>query len=280
MPLRSCHQCGSELIETAPVCPACGATINATVPDPGSQPGTRSKGIKLILVIAGCVLILGSIATLWTAHPARPVEPRALSAAEVEAIRAKAEAGDAQAQQSLGAAYAKGNGVGQDYKQAAQWYRQAAEKGNAVAQTALGQLYEAGQGVPTDASEAAKWYRHAAEQGSASAAYQLASLYAVGNGVPASNAEALRWYRLAAQQGDALAQFNLGMRYLEGKGVTPDPVESWKWLALAEAGGVADASRPKALAASRMSAEQMKRARALAAAFKPGAPGPTTAWQP
>jgi hypothetical protein len=56
-------------------------------------------------------------------------------------------------------------GVRQDYRQAAAWYRKAAEQGNADAQFNLGYLYDKGQGVPQDYAQAAAWYRKAAERG-------------------------------------------------------------------------------------------------------------------
>lgn len=60
--------------------------------------------------------------------------------------------------------YAKGQGVAQNYQQAASWYRKAAEQGDATAQRLLGFLYEEGQGVAQDYSQAMTWYRKAAEQ--------------------------------------------------------------------------------------------------------------------
>ena len=45
--------------------------------------------------------------------------------------------------------------------------RAAAEAGNVGAQFNLGYMYNVGQGVPQDYTEAAKWYRRAAEAGDA-----------------------------------------------------------------------------------------------------------------
>ena len=47
--------------------------------------------------------------------------------------------------------------------------RQAAGQGNAKAQTSLGLMYFVGEGVLEDKREAAKWFRKAGEQGNASA---------------------------------------------------------------------------------------------------------------
>ena len=51
-----------------------------------------------------------------------------------------------------------GQGVGQDYGEAAAWYRLAAEQGNGTGQHNLGLLYAAGTGVPQDYAEAYKWF--------------------------------------------------------------------------------------------------------------------------
>ncbi len=71
----------------------------------------------------------------------------------------------AHAQCNLGAAYAKGHGVGQDFSEAVKWFSLAAEQGDAFAQFNLGVAYNNGEGVTQDYSEAAKWFRLAAEQG-------------------------------------------------------------------------------------------------------------------
>ena len=48
-----------------------------------------------------------------------------------------------------------------------------AEQGDASAQFRLGFMYNTGEGVPQDDAEAVKWYRLAAEQGDASAQFNL-----------------------------------------------------------------------------------------------------------
>ncbi|SDP27818.1 tetratricopeptide repeat protein [Desulforhopalus singaporensis] len=72
---------------------------------------------------------------------------------------------DAPAQFYLGQMYYLGKGVGQDYNEAAKWFRKAAMKEDDKAQAFLGQMYFVGQGVARDFKEAAKWYREAAKQG-------------------------------------------------------------------------------------------------------------------
>src|SRR5438270_12416857 len=74
----------------------------------------------------------------------------------------------------------------------------AAERGHAKAQFALGYLYYNGQGVPQDYPEAAQWYRRAAEQGHPEAQGALGALYAQGHGVPQDAVQAHVWVNLAA----------------------------------------------------------------------------------
>jgi uncharacterized protein len=53
--------------------------------------------------------------------------------------------------------YAGGQGVAQDFAQAASWLGKAADQGDAYAQTSLSALYANGQGVPPDYTQALMW---------------------------------------------------------------------------------------------------------------------------
>ena len=75
-----------------------------------------------------------------------------------------AEEGDATAQINLGVMYEKGEGVPQDYKAAANWYKLSAEQGYAKAQYNLGVIYDKGQGVLQDYMTAGKWNTLAAAE--------------------------------------------------------------------------------------------------------------------
>jgi uncharacterized protein len=69
---------------------------------------------------------------------------------DIQTLIKNAEGGNPKAQFNLGVAYAKGEGVQQNYVEAAKWYRMAAEQGHAGAQCILGISYSDGQGVPQD----------------------------------------------------------------------------------------------------------------------------------
>jgi uncharacterized protein len=116
-------------------------------------------------------------------------------------------------------------------------YRFAANTNFAEAQLVLGNCYAAGDGVPQDYVEAAKWWRKAAEQNDAQAQFNLGTCYQYGTGVEMDVEEGAKWYRKAAEAGDVNAQLNLGSCYAIGDGVTQDEVEAYKWFLLAAAQG-------------------------------------------
>ena len=184
-----------------------------------------------------------------------------------ESVRAKAEQGDATAQNSLGVIYDRGKGVAQDYAEAAKWYRKAAEQGNDWGQYNLGFMYARGEGVAQDYAEAAKWYRKAAEQGNASAQNNLGVMYVRGEGVAQDYAEAAKWYRKAAEQRNASAQNNLGRRYERGEGVPQDYVTAYMWYVLAEAGGKKESFRKDI--STKMTSAQIGEAKRRAREWKP-----------
>ena len=155
---------------------------------------------------------------------------------EIADLRARAEAGDAEAQFNLGYAYRRGFGVPQNGPEAVAWYRRAYEQGGTISiQSAqeVGFIYRDGDGVPVDYAEAAAWYRVAAEQGDASSQYNLGFMYDTGAGLPQDDAEAARWFRLAAEQGVLLAQGSLGFKYANGRGVPQADAEAVRWYRLA-----------------------------------------------
>ena len=98
-------------------------------------------------------------------------------AVSITDLRRSAENGIAQAQNNLGSRYLHGDGVPQDYAEAAKWYRMAAEQGHPFAQASFGLLNHNGQGIPKDDAEAAKWYRKAANQGNTVGQRLLGYLY-------------------------------------------------------------------------------------------------------
>jgi TPR repeat protein len=149
--------------------------------------------------------------------------------------------GCAPAQTSLGKMYHKGEGVQQDFKQAAAWYRKAAEQEDKGAQYHLGVMYNDGEGVQQDFEQAAAWYRKAAEQGFPAAQYNLGLMYNDGEGVQQDFKQAVAWLRKAAEQGYAGAQCSLGKMYHKGEGVQQDFEQAAAWHRKAAEQGAVEA---------------------------------------
>lgn len=188
----------------------------------------------------------------------------------------KAEAGDAQAQLSLGVSYFSGRGdIPQDLPQSANWFRKAAEQGNADAQEALGLLYENGLGVSQDYQQAANWYQKAVEQGNAGAQEFLGVLYGDGKGVPQDLQQAALLFRKAAEQGRVKAQGILGAMYAVGMGVPQDLALAYALFSHAAANGDKNAMPTREKIVAKMTPEQIEEGKAIASQWKVGQPFPT-----
>ncbi len=114
--------------------------------------------------------------------------------------------GNGGAECAQGDKYYYGQGVPQDYTEAAKWYRKSAEQGNAASQGMLGLSYHFGEGVSQDYKKAAEWYRKAAKQKDALSLGMLGVLYEKGQGVSQDYKKAVEWYRRAVEQGNTSVQ--------------------------------------------------------------------------
>ncbi len=173
-------------------------------------------------------LLLLSGAAPAPGETANPYERRSLAR-----FQAEAEAGDPEAQYTLGRMLELGTVGAPDPQAAARWYRQAAEAGHGEAEFRLAHLLQSGLlGAPQQA-EAAHWYESAAKAGIAEAAYNLAVMYEAGIGVPPDREEARSLYLQAFRGGLTKAAVNLALLSLSE---TPaDPVAAYGWLLRAEA---------------------------------------------
>jgi len=95
---------------------------------------------------------------------------------DLASLRKVAEQGDPAAQFSLGARYATGEEVKQDYTEAVRWFTLAAEQGHILAQATLGAYYWAGRGVPQDLTKAYYWSVLAQAGGDQASKYRVAVL--------------------------------------------------------------------------------------------------------
>ena len=125
--------------------------------------------------------------------------------------------------------------------------RPLAESGDADAQFNMGILHDTGQGVPQDYREAARWYAAASGQSHSTAQYNLGLLYFEGKGVERDQAKALDLYRRAARNGDADAFSSIGYMFLNGISVEKDRLEGLAYFLLAAERGSSNGARNRDL---------------------------------
>jgi hypothetical protein len=166
----------------------------------------------------------------------------AQTGADLEALKAKADAGDPAAQTKMG---------DRDSAHREEWYRKAAVQGNAAGQGKLG-----------------NWlllrYRNALS-------LKPAAKAALGD-------EAVKWMTLAANQGDKQGQANLADVCLEGKLVKQDLIEAYKWGELATHNRTSldilaiSGQSTRDAAILKMTADQLTEAKKRVAEFSPHQP--------
>lgn len=184
--------------------------------------------------------------------------------------RALADKGDANACQVLGQRYETGQGVTQDFVEAAAWFRRAADQDVRDAQAKLGEIYFFGRGGPasvggdeaqstptTDGSprrsapkaqtveqdyrQAAHWNLMAADAGDTDAQVRWAFQCAAGLGLDQDFIEAEYWFLQAAKTGHDGAAFALGLMHASGHAKASDVAKAVKWFEKAARGGHAAA---------------------------------------
>ncbi|MDI6025436.1 peptidoglycan-binding protein [Corticibacterium sp. UT-5YL-CI-8] len=204
--------------------------------------------------------------------PSAAIKPQPVGA---PALQEAAQKDDPKALFEVGALYAEGRGVKQDLKAAASFYEQAANLGLAPAQYRIGNMFEKGNGVDRDLAKAKTWYQLAAAQGNASAMHNLAVLFAMGADGTPDNDSAGRWFQAAAELGVKDSQFNLGILTAKGVGMPRNLEESYKWFALVALEGDQDAAAKRDEVAKSLTPEQLERAKATTALWKPRLLDPT-----
>jgi TPR repeat protein len=132
-----------------------------------------------------------------------------------------------------------------DHRAAYEVWRPLAESGDPRAQFNVAMMHARGEGVAQDYVEAARWFVQAAEQGQAEAQARIGGMYAEGIGVERDDVEAARWLTEAAYQHHAASQYELGIMYANGQGVGRDYLAAYFWLQLAELQGFPDAAETK-----------------------------------
>lgn len=183
-----------------------------------------------------------------------------------------ADQGQPEAQYNLGILYLRGLGVQKDAQEAFRLFHAAADRGLVDAQFQVGLMREKGTGVQQNYGEAQHWYALSAARGDSEAETALAGLYEQGYGVQKDLALAVYWYSRAAEQGHVSAQARLGACYA-GKSSGHSLEKAYFWLTLA-AKEDPDAAKLRSQIASKLTPEQISRAEASAAAWKPASEHP------
>ena len=133
---------------------------------------------------------------------------------------AEAEAGNADAQETVGVWYMYGrNGVKRDYAEARKWLERAAAQEHGSALSGLAFLYVNGWGVDRDFVKARDYYLRAARKNNVDAFHGLGIMYQDGHGVKKDVAIAAQWYQKGADAGSHASQNNLANLYMKGEGV-------------------------------------------------------------
>jgi GAF domain-containing protein len=109
-------------------------------------------------------------------NPAKTASAPVPGGTDFDTLLKLANDGDPNAQFVLGARYATGEDVKQDYSESVRWFTLAAEQGHVIAQATLGAYYFAGRGIPQDLSQAYFWSLIAAAGGDEASKYRVAAL--------------------------------------------------------------------------------------------------------
>jgi uncharacterized protein len=120
-----------------------------------------------------------------------------------------------------------------DYAAAFSEFHSLAQAGDANAQASLGVLYELGRGAEKDYVKAVEWYPKSAERGNDNGQYNLGTMYYFGKGVPEDMMYSCMWFAIAAQSnhGAARNSIQLCLKKLDDAGRADYERRVQEWLA-------------------------------------------------
>jgi uncharacterized protein len=190
-------------------------------------------------------------------------------------IRKSADQGNPRGRFAMATCYDTGTGVAVDEAQAQKWYLKAGEADDPDILEALGHRFMAGTGsTPKDDKRAFEYTQRAAKLGQQKAQARLGMMYASGLGVAEDQKQASYWMRKYAEQGDGGTLTALGSRYFRGKGSNPDIVLAYAFVLLGHKYGNEQALELLGIFAKEMNAQQIEKAKSIAARWKLGSPLP------
>jgi uncharacterized protein len=172
-------------------------------------------------------LLLATFSQLATsASSAQTVNPQTGAVCEpqptdMDAIRSRAETGDASAEYELGRSMLSRTPTDSELASAIPWFRRSAEQGYARAEYMYGGIFR--EGLWKDPKQLVYWWTKAAEQGNVHAQLWLGAFYEQGRyGIERDYSNAFKWLSMAAKQGQPDAQVTLGQMYEDGEGIPRD----------------------------------------------------------
>lgn len=115
----------------------------------------------------------------------------------------------------IGKMYLRGEGVTQDFTQAAEWFDRGIKTGDASSQNGLGYMYLHGYGLKINRQKAADFFQEAAEQDLPQAQVNLGKLFLEQNELEIAK----RYFELAARHGTLESFYYLAEIYNAGLGV-------------------------------------------------------------
>ena len=185
-----------------------------------------------------------------------------------DAVLARAQQNDSDAQFQVGAMYHDGDGVGKDLTLAQEWFTKSAMQGEEKAQFNLGAMYYGGNGVEKNYNTAREWFEKAAAKKDPRAQFNLGVMYYRGEGVAQNYPQAITYFVESGSQGFHEAQFNLGVVYAKGEGVTQDIGKAYAWFDAAREYGNPRASDVLKQIEDSLTGEQLVQAKELSKQLK------------
>ncbi len=230
-----------------PIAASSSSSSSAASPTSSATTTALQPGPQRAMCAIGELLLRGNAAAGVCADEVAGQRWLRRAAASSSSSSASASAGNARAQNILGACLRTGQcGMPIDHVEAAAFFQRAADQRLAEAQLNLAHCYAHGDGVAQDRRRALQLYTLAAEQDLPVAQRYLASCLREGVGCergPDPRA-AVRWFRRAAELGDGGSQCALGQCLAQGApaaGVARNMAEAVAWLRKAAAQNVREA---------------------------------------
>ena len=148
---------------------------------PGETAKSAVQNTMLLPWLPAVLLVAVVIASAMLSSPAKPRD-------ELDWLSRLANNGDAGAQLQLGLAYRDGRyGLSPDAKTGLHWLKQSAAGGNAYAEDAIGSAYAKGEGTGQDVKQAEQWWRKAIKEGNQDARIHLADTLIQAGQIQAGN---------------------------------------------------------------------------------------------